>query len=147
MVEENYKLGLVGKYFHSFNKNGTVCWQGYIKQYIGDDYFLIHIYKSLDDVGYKIKIIKFSDMINFEFYDSSEEMIIIYKHKLKFIKPQEVNESESGPVLKILGAILKILPTSQTDLIKRLNDHYPHEYGLKKRTLEKYFALANKAVE
>lgn len=143
----DYKLGLVGKFFHSFNEDGRVNWQGRIKQYIGDNYYLIDTFELITGIDYTTRLIKFEDMINFQFYETNEDMNNTYEYKLKFIKPKEVNESENQAAIKILGAVLKVVSNNQTALIKLISDLFPHEHGLKKRTIEKYFSLANKSLE
>lgn len=146
-IEENFKTALVGKYFHSFNKDNLVVWQGVVKWYVGSDYYLVDIFEWITGNDYKTKLIKLSEMKCFEFYDNAEDMKSTYEYKLKFRHEKKRTENEESGAIKILGATLKAISISQSELIKLISDLFPNEYGLKKRTLEKYFAIANKIIE
>lgn len=83
--------------------------------------------------------------------DETSEELAQYKNRLK-----EAVADEGKPSLKILGAVLKLLfdknynisqPNSQTELVALITNNFPEKTGLRKRTIEKYFALARRAID
>jgi hypothetical protein len=94
MKDENYKLQLVGKFFHSFNNDEfkTVCWQGKITTYLGDNWYMINIYEWITGIDYTTKIINLFDMKDFEFYENKKEMADIYEYKLKSRTERKTNK-------------------------------------------------------
>ncbi len=79
-VEINGKSssGLIGKYFHSF-KDGELNWQGQIKSTESDNYFSVITYSWIDGREYSVELVKFEEMIDWEFYPTLDEMKERYK--------------------------------------------------------------------
>lgn len=64
---------LEGKFFHSFDEDNKLNWQGRVLHSMPDEYFLIQLYSWLDGRPTAQRIISFKDMINWIFYASKEE--------------------------------------------------------------------------
>ena len=71
---------LVGKWFHSFNDNGFVKWQGRIVSY-EDPFYLVETFEWVMGGPDDQKLIKITDMADWVFYDDAEEMNMTYKIK------------------------------------------------------------------
>jgi len=73
--------GIAGKWFHSF-KEGYVHWQGQVLSAQPADHFLVQLYEWFMGQPNKQVIVPFSDMIGWTFYDSSEQMVFEWEHRL-----------------------------------------------------------------
>ena len=73
--------GIAGKWFHSF-KDGYVHWQGQVLSAQPADHFLVQLYEWFMGQPNKQVIVPFSDMIGWTFYDSSEQMVFEWEHRL-----------------------------------------------------------------
>ena len=73
--------GIAGKWFHSF-KDGYVYWQGQVLSAQPADHFLVQLYEWLGGSPNKQVIVPFLDMVGWVFYDSSEQMMFEWEHRL-----------------------------------------------------------------
>ena len=73
--------GIAGKWFHSF-KNGHSCWQGQVLSAQPADHFLVQLYSWLTGEPNKEVVVPFSDMVGWTFYDSSEQMLFEWEHRI-----------------------------------------------------------------
>ena len=81
------KNSLIGKWFHRFGKSGFFKWQGQILSAEPDNYYLIQLYCWVYGHPTDQKSIPFSEMADWIFYESSQEMTSAYK---KTVKQSEV---------------------------------------------------------
>lgn len=73
--ESQKQEGIVGKWFHSFTEAGELHWQGQILAPEPNNYFSVQLYSWIDGRPTQIKLVPFSQMIDWNFYISNEEMI------------------------------------------------------------------------
>lgn len=67
---------LVGKWFHSFDADGYVQWQGYVKGWIRDDVYLVVLFDWLVGAPNAHKLIRLGQMIDarWNWYETGDEM-------------------------------------------------------------------------
>lgn len=65
---------LKGHYFHSFNKDGFVEWQGKVVSNPEPSIYLVQLYEWLVGVESCRKLVNIQDMIQWNFYETAEEM-------------------------------------------------------------------------
>lgn len=80
--------GIVGKWFHSYDTNGLVMWQGQVISAQPEDHYLVQLFSWLTGLENGSKLVKFSAMAEWTFYNSSEQMQEYY---YKYLEPR-VNE-------------------------------------------------------
>lgn len=73
---------IVGKWFHSFDKKGETKWQGQVLQKDGE-YYIVQLYEWLTGSATIQKIVHISDMKDYDFYSSAEDMRDYYDRKNK----------------------------------------------------------------
>ena len=68
--------GLIGKYFHSFNKKtGKLCWQGQIVGMPAPDYVLVELFDWMVGSPNGGKLVPLRDVANnWDIYETAEEM-------------------------------------------------------------------------
>lgn len=82
--KENENI-LVGKFFHSFNEDKTVNWQGKVIGQINDNLFLIECFSwILGEQSYSLEIVELNDMKNWFFYRNPKDMRWVYDNKLQY---------------------------------------------------------------
>lgn len=74
---------LVGKFFHSFDDNKVIIWQGQITDQVREDTFLIQTYDWFIGMNVVSKIVTLKDMANWQFYSTDEAMRDWYDYKYK----------------------------------------------------------------
>jgi hypothetical protein len=73
---------LVGSWFHSFNAEGEVRWQGCVVADLGD-YYLVQTYEwFMGDPSFQ-QLASLSDMADWKFYDTNDEMLDFYERVLR----------------------------------------------------------------
>jgi hypothetical protein len=77
---------LVGHFFHSFNANGDLCWQGRVVAEVGSGIFLLQFYDWVVGSESDRKLVKLEDMLRWRFYESAEEMRKTFEH---VVEPQQ----------------------------------------------------------
>lgn len=70
---------LVGKFFHSFSKNGGYEWQGHILSSEKDSYYLVQLCDWITGQESIIKLVHISKMILWNFYHDNEQMNFYYQ--------------------------------------------------------------------
>ena len=77
------KHGLVGLWFHSYeiDKNKKLNWQGQIVKKIAEDVYLVQTYSWIDGGESDLKLVKLQDLMNWDFYNTDEEMRNAGSHK------------------------------------------------------------------
>jgi hypothetical protein len=82
----NTENSLVGKWFHSFHREGKsqghVLWQGQVLSAQPNDHFLVQLYEWLLGEPNKQVIVPFSEMVDWQFYPSAEQMMHVYEHQM-----------------------------------------------------------------
>ena len=73
--------GLIGKWFHSFEEDGRVKWQGRIVSAQAEGLFLIQLYSWISGSPHDQKLIHIKDMVSWVFYEDSEDMICAYENE------------------------------------------------------------------
>lgn len=81
-VEKGESPELIGKWFHSFDDD-KIKWQGRILSSEKNDSFLVQLFEWFGGTPSKQILVPFSDMLNWNFYSSAEEMIEAWKNKQK----------------------------------------------------------------
>ena len=77
------KNSLIGKWFHSFGKSGRFKLQGQILSAKSDNYYLIQLYCWVYGHPTEQKLIPFSEMADWIFYETSEEMTAAYRREIE----------------------------------------------------------------
>lgn len=92
MIEETLDDNLIddymrlkGRYFHSFEDDGVVKWQGYVLGSPGLGYYMVQLFEWLVGSPSCQKLVHLSEMNGWHFYDTQEEMAETYTYKLKHI--------------------------------------------------------------
>lgn len=62
-------------WFHSFNEDGSLKWQGQIVQELSNDQYLVQLYSWTMGEPSTKHIISLSDMKSWTFFNSNEEMV------------------------------------------------------------------------
>ena len=70
---------LVGKWFHSFGESGTVKWQRTVLSQINSEVFLVQLYEWIVGEATYQKLVKLSEMLEWNFYDTNEDMKDAFK--------------------------------------------------------------------
>lgn len=65
---------LKGHYFHSYNKDGLVEWQGKIISSPEPGIYLVQLYEWIVGAESCRKLVNIQDMITWSFYETAEEM-------------------------------------------------------------------------
>jgi hypothetical protein len=68
---------IVGMFFHSY-ENNAICWQGQILRELKDGSFLVQLYSWINGCPTDQKIVSMSDIKDWSFYSSDEEMRYAY---------------------------------------------------------------------
>ena len=79
--------GIIGKWFHSMDKSpdfqGCVKWQGKVLSKINDGLYLVQLFEWMAGQPTEQKLVSLNEMSDWIFYDSSENMNIIYNDHYK----------------------------------------------------------------
>lgn len=84
-TKANYRRDkLVGKWFHTFDENGKVEYQGEICDSIArkPGYYLVELYEWISGGPSCYKVVHIDNMDGWSFYDSADHMNRCYDHKL-----------------------------------------------------------------
>lgn len=71
--------GLIGKWFHTYEENGMMKWQGQVLSAHTGDKFLVQLYSWFDGYPTDQKLIDIDKMESWTFYDDNELMIDAYR--------------------------------------------------------------------
>lgn len=71
---------LCGKFFHSIDQDGVVCWQGYVIGEAQPGFFLVQLFEWMMGEPSTCEIVPFEDMLDWFFYQSADEMRFSYDH-------------------------------------------------------------------
>jgi len=71
---------LVGKYFHSLNGKGKVQWQGYVIGATEPGWYLVQLFNWINGDKSNQKLVLFSDMLNWLFYEDGDSMVYSYEY-------------------------------------------------------------------
>ena len=72
---------LKGHFFHSFNKDGLVEWQGKVISNPEPGIYLVQLYEWFVGAESCRKLVNIQDMIQWSFYETNEEMNNYYYSK------------------------------------------------------------------
>jgi hypothetical protein len=81
---------LKGHFFHSYNKDGLVEWQGKVIGNPEPGIYLVQLYEWLVGAESCRKLVNIQDMIPWSFYETSEEMNNSYNN----IRHMEIREED-----------------------------------------------------
>ena len=73
---------LVGTYFHSFNPDGTVEWQGCIVAEPHTGYFLVETFDWSSGSSFCQHLVRIENMLTWRFYDDADWMRNAYHNDL-----------------------------------------------------------------
>ena len=83
---------LVGRYFHSIEKNddgrNVVQWQGQVIEKISDEVYLVELFEWITGSDSYGKLVPLSDMLQWQFYESNEQMNDWYEHSYRPPEPK-----------------------------------------------------------
>lgn len=79
MIKEPKQHPLVEKYFHTFNDEREVIYQGRIINELGDGYFLTQLYEWFFGDSSCQRIFHISEMNNWQLYENQESMKYFYE--------------------------------------------------------------------
>ena len=65
--------GLVGKFFHTFNEQGQLKWQGLITGEPASGYFLVQVFEWIVGSPSDKRLIDVSQMVGWTFYDDADD--------------------------------------------------------------------------
>jgi hypothetical protein len=71
---------LLGKFFHSFDSEGNVSWQGQIREQVEPGWYLVWLFEWLTGMDYTLCLVRLDEMLEWAFYDDAEEMKYAYQH-------------------------------------------------------------------
>ena len=71
---------LTGQFFHSLDGDGQVNWQGYVVGSPEPGWYLIQLYSWADGGPTLRRLVSFSEMKDWLFYESAEAMNFSYEH-------------------------------------------------------------------
>lgn len=74
---------LEGKFFHTF-KNKQVNWQGYVVSQPQEGYYLVQLFEWLMGEPLCKKLVRIDTMLDWDFYDTVEEMNFYWETKYKY---------------------------------------------------------------
>ena len=66
-------LAVVGKWFHSFDDDGDVLWQGQIIAHVDEGYYLVQLWEAGGDKGPQ-RLATLAQMTEWQIYDGAEPM-------------------------------------------------------------------------
>lgn len=72
---------LIGKYFHSFTKDGGFKWQGQIIDYIEPSTYVVQLFEWFLGHDSVKKIVKIDEMYDWVIYESDKDMREAYSSK------------------------------------------------------------------
>jgi hypothetical protein len=75
------KNSLIGKYFHSFQGDGQVKWQGRVVACITDEAYLVQLSEWLSGEESNLRLVKLEEMLGWDFYQTREDMKETYEAK------------------------------------------------------------------
>lgn len=67
-------LALVGKWFHSFDDDGDVLWQGQIIAHVDDAYYLVQLHESGGGDKGPQRLTTLAQMTEWQIYEAVEQM-------------------------------------------------------------------------
>ena len=70
-----------GKFFHSFNKDGEVEWQGYVMAEQAPGYYLVQLFEWFAGTPSTQKVVHIGSMADWEFYGTGDEMNDAYERR------------------------------------------------------------------
>jgi len=76
---EGNKNSLVGSWFHVVGTSGRFKWQGQVLSAEPDNCYLVQLYHWVYGIPTEQKLISSSEMTDWIFYETSEEMTSAYK--------------------------------------------------------------------
>jgi hypothetical protein len=65
---------VVDKWFHSFNQDSGLQWQGQVVERLEGGYYFVRLYEWIMGSPTCLKLVRLEDMLAWEFYESSDEM-------------------------------------------------------------------------
>jgi hypothetical protein len=74
MPRKKTRHPLVGKWFHSFDAEGYVEWQGHVVSVVGDGIFLVQLYEWIAGMPGDQKVVPLAHMAQWTFYEDAEDM-------------------------------------------------------------------------
>lgn len=74
---------LVSRFFHSFDNDGIVKWQGHIEESCGDGFFLVQLFEWITGSPSDMKLVHMQSMSEWSFYESAEEMNDVFNRRLQ----------------------------------------------------------------
>ena len=87
----NQQPPLIGKYFHSIEKKDgrdVVQWQGQVMQQISQEVYLVELFEWITGSDSYGKLVPLSDMLQWQFYESNEQMNDWYEHSYRPPEPK-----------------------------------------------------------
>jgi len=89
-IERKQLQSFIGQYFHTFEVNGPVKYQGRIIADAGYGYFLCELYSWLDGQSGNSQLFHIDKMTDWAFYPTSEQMNYRYDVSVRHIKPRDL---------------------------------------------------------
>lgn len=88
--------GLVGMFFHSFEENGELCWQGRVTRKIEPGWYLVETFDWVSGgAAWGERLVRLDDMVKWLFYQDAETMKESYQFGpvSRIRKPRELAEA------------------------------------------------------
>ena len=94
-IEKRLHQGIIGKFFHTLDDDGTIRCQGQILTCVINDTYLVEHYSWWDGCPNGQVMIDVDKMSNWIFYDTNQEMLDAYEKKHGHEKPLSAREVQA----------------------------------------------------
>lgn len=88
--KESNNQTFIGQYFHTFEVNGPVKYQGRVVAEAGHGYYLCELYSWMDGQSANSQLFHIDKMAEWSFYPTAEQMNYRYEVSVRHIEPRDL---------------------------------------------------------